>query len=164
VEECEVNIATDTAKVSFDSEAVNIEDMNKSIEPMGYKLIGAAPKVDHSKMDHSKMSADEHAAHLGLNQTKDEKLEEINVMKRNITIVIPFVVLSFVYMVLDIGGTQGFFPKMPERLYELWHHIFPLMATYVLFVIGKQYIVALWRFLKTGVASMETLIGLGTIV
>lgn len=164
VEECEVNIATDTAKVSFDPEAVNIEDMNKSIEPMGYQLIGSAPKVDHSKMDHSKMSADEHAAHLGMNQSKDEKLEEIKGMKRNINIVIPFVVLSFIYMILDIGGKQGFFPEMSEWLYELWHHTFPLMATYVLFVIGKQYILALWRFLKTGVASMETLIGLWTLV
>lgn len=164
VEECEVNIATDTAKVSFDPEAVNIEDMNKSIEPMGYQLIWSTPKVDHSKMDHSKMSADEHAAHLGMNQSKDEKLEEIKGMKKNINIVIPFVILSFVYMILDIGGKRGFFPEMSEWLYELWHHTFPLMATYVLFVIGKQYIIALWRFLKTGVASMETLIGLWTLV
>lgn len=164
VEECEVNIATDTAKLNFDPETVSIEDMNRSIEPMGYQLIGSAPKVDHSKMDHSKMSADEHAAHLGMNQTKDEKLEEIKGMKKNINIIIPFVVLSFVYMILDIWGKQGFFPEMSEWLYELWHHTFPLMATYVLFVIGKQYIIALWRFLKTGVASMETLIWLGTLV
>lgn len=97
-----MNIATDTAKLNFDPETVSIEDMNRSIEPMGYQLIGSAPKVDHSKMDHSKMSADEHAAHLGMNQTKDEKLEEIKGMKKNINIIIPFVVLSFVYMILDI--------------------------------------------------------------
>ncbi len=153
-----MNIATDTAKVHFDPEKVSIEEMNKSIEPMGYKLIGSAPKADHNTMNHSKMSADEHAAHLGMNQSKDEKLEEIKGMKKNIAIVIPFVVLSFIYMILDIGGAQGFFPEMSEWLYELWHHTFPVMATYVLFVIGKQYIVGLWRFLKTGIASMETLI------
>ncbi len=164
VEECDVNVATEMAKVKYDPEKVSIEEMSKTIEPMGYKLIGSAPKVDHRRMDHSTMSADEHAAHLGMNQSKDEKLEEIKGMKRNIAIVIPFVVLSFIYMILDIGGTQGFFPEMSEWLYELWHHAFPVMATYVLFVIGKQYIVWLWRFLKTGIASMETLIWLWTIV
>jgi Cu2+-exporting ATPase/Cu+-exporting ATPase len=52
---------------------------------------------------------------------------------------------------------------MSDRLYELWHHMFPIMATYVLFVIGKNYILALRRFLKTGIAGMDTLIGLGTL-
>lgn len=51
---------------------------------------------------------------------------------------------------------------MPEWLYEFWHHLFPIMATYVLFVIGKLYIISLLRFMKTGIANMETLIGLGT--
>lgn len=43
-------------------------------------------------------------------------------------------------------------------VYEGFHHLFPVMATYTLFAIGRQYIVALWRFLKTGNANMETLI------
>jgi len=106
------------------------------------------------------MSADEHAAHLGMNQSKEEKLEEINNMKSNVYLIIPFVVLSFIYMILDVGGKQGLFSEMPAWLYDVWHYSFPMMATYILFVIGKQYIIALWRFLKTGVASMETLIGL----
>lgn len=52
---------------------------------------------------------------------------------------------------------------MAEWISELFHHIFPVLATYVLFVIGKHYIIALFRFLRTGVANMETLIGLGTV-
>lgn len=167
VESCEVNVANDTAKVNFDSEKVSVDDMNKAIEPMGYKLVGTKPHkshTDHSQMDHSQMSADEHAGHLGINQSKEEKLEELQGMKKNVRIVMPFVVLSFVYMILDMGGMRGVLPEMSERLYELWHHLFPVIATYVMFVIGKQYIVALWRFLKTGIASMDTLVGLGTLV
>lgn len=53
---------------------------------------------------------------------------------------------------------------MPIWLYEVWHHLFPIMATYVLFVIGRPYLIALVRFMQTGIASMETLIGLGTSV
>lgn len=164
VEECEVNVATDTAKVDFDPAKVSILEMNKSVEAMWYQLIDSTPKMDHSQMDHAAMSPNEHAAHLWINESKDEKLVELKNMKKNINILIPFMVLSFVYMILDIAGMQGYIAIMPARLYDLWHHIFPLMATYVLFVIGKQYIVALWRFIKTGVASMDTLIGLGTLV
>lgn len=164
VEDCEVNIATDTAKVVFDDHAVNIEDMNKSIAPMGYQLIWSQPKINHATMDHSKMSADEHAAHLWINQSKEEKLEEIKNMKSNIYLIIPFVVLSFVYMILDIGGKKGFLPDMPAWLDGVWHYSFPIMATYILFVIGRQYLTALWRFLKTGAANMDTLIWLWTLV
>lgn len=153
VESCEVNYATETAKVVFDEQQADITQMNASIEPMWYTFV-----------DHASMSADEHAAHLGMTQSKEEKLEEIKEMKKNVRIVVPFMVLSFVYMILDIGGSQWWFSMMPERVREVRHHLFPVIATYVLFVIGKQYIIALWRFMKTGVASMETLIGLGTVV
>lgn len=79
-------------------------------------------------------------------------------MKSNVYLIIPFVVLSFVYMILDIGGKKGFLPDMPAWLDGVWHYSFPIMATYILFVIGRQYLTALWRFLKTGAANMDTLI------
>ena len=157
IEQCDVNIATETAKVNFNPEKIDLQGMNKAVESMGYTLIDTKAK---SQTDHASMSAEEHSAHTGINQSKDEKLQELTHMKKNIQVVIPFVALSFLYMILDIGGTQGLFTPMSSRLYELWHHLFPLMATYVLFVIGRQYIVALGRFIKTGIASMDTLIGL----
>jgi cation transport ATPase len=84
-------------------------------------------------------------------------------MKKNIHIVLPFILISFIFMIWDIGGKKEFLPPMEIWVYEFFHHLFPVMATYTLFVIGKQYIIALWRFLRTGVANMETLIGLGTL-
>lgn len=53
---------------------------------------------------------------------------------------------------------------MVEWIREFFHHLFPVMATYVLFVIGKQYLVAIWRFIRYGHANMDTLIGIGTSV
>lgn len=169
VESCEVNYATEQANISFDEKKLNIESMNKIIEPMGYSLKSQEmthhmPMQQHTMPDGTVMSADEHAAHLGMNQTKIEKLEEISAMKKNVNILVPFVILSFVYMIADIGWKSLWvFPIMPDRWYELWHHLFPIMATYVLFMIGKNYILALRRFMKTGIAGMDTLIGLGTL-
>src|SRR3989339_1768669 len=54
-------------------------------------------------------------------------------------------------------------PKMSDTLYEFLHHLLPLMATYVLFVVEKPYLLGLYRFLRYGEANMDPLIGLGTV-
>lgn len=164
VETCEVNYATETAKITFDPEKTNVSTMNDVVQPMWYSLIDRESNVHGLSHEDMNMSAEDHSAHLGMTQSKAEKLEEIRGIRKNVNVIIPFVVLSFLYMILDIGGQQWRFSLMPAWLYEVRHHIFPIMATYVLFVIGKQYIIALWRFMKTGRASMETLIWLGTVV
>lgn len=156
VDSCEVNFATETAKVVFDENQVNFDQMNAVVKPLGYELIDAQKKmVHHENIDHSE--------HTGINQSKEEKLIEVEHMQKNVLTTIPFIVFSFVYMIWDIGGAQWLFPTMEEWVSEFFHHVFPVLATYILFVIGKQYILALWRFFRTGVANMETLIGLGTV-
>lgn len=162
IQSCEVNFATETAKVDFDEHQTNFDAMNSNIKPLGYSLIDNK-MPEHHMMDWTIMSWEDHSMHTGINQSKEEKLQEIEGMKTNVNIVMPFVIFSFLYMIIDIGGQQKFFPVMPEWLYELFHHIFPIIATYVLFVIGKAYIKAVWRFIRTGVANMETLIWIGTL-
>lgn len=74
VNSCEVNFATETAKVDFNENIVNIDQMNTVVKPLGYELMDSTPKkMDHSGMDHSE--------HLGMNQSKEEKLTEIQYMK-----------------------------------------------------------------------------------
>src|SRR3989344_1369308 len=84
VESVAVNYGTETAKVTFDEAKTNHHHLSQKVEHLGYSLI--APK-DQS-MSHAGMSAadmgmseSEHAAHLGLNQTKEEKLGELADMK-----------------------------------------------------------------------------------
>jgi len=45
---------------------------------------------------------------------------------------------------------------------EFFHHLMPLFATYILFVVGKPYLLGFYRFLRYGKANMDTLIGIGT--
>lgn len=52
---------------------------------------------------------------------------------------------------------------MPSRLSTFFHHLFPVMATYVLFTVGTAYLKGIWTFLKHRVATMDTLIGIGTL-
>lgn len=163
---CEVNFATETAKITFDPTLTSLTKMNELIKPMWYELNSNQHEQQGSDSNHFAIWVQEdHTTHLGVHQSKQDKLNELDVMRSNINIIIPFVWLSFLYMVLDIWGKAWWvLPTMPTRLYEFRHHLFPVMATYILFVTGRKYIIAVWRFFKTGIANMETLIGLWTTV
>jgi len=47
---------------------------------------------------------------------------------------------------------------------EFFHHLMPLLATYMMFVVGRPYIAGVIRFVKRGRADMDTLVGIGTLV
>ena len=92
VQSAEVNYGTEKAKVSFDPSKTNPQALSKHIEPLGYSLV--IPTAEDMGM-----SADEHAAHLGLNQSKKEKLAEIAGMRTKVISSIPITLVSVVIMV-----------------------------------------------------------------
>ena len=158
VESIEVNYGTEKAKVSFDPAKVSPHDLSKHIEPLGYTF--EIPQTG-SEMG---MSEDEHAVHLGLNQTKKEKRAELRDMRTKVLSALPLAVFSIIVMAWDIGAKFGAFSDMSQTLYEFIHHLMPIFATYVLFVVGKPYLLGFYRFLRYGKANMDTLIGIGTSV
>ncbi|MBP6942759.1 MAG: cadmium-translocating P-type ATPase [Candidatus Buchananbacteria bacterium] len=165
VESVEVNYGTETAKVSLDTSKVTPHDLSKKIETFGYSL--DIPKTD-SHAHHGQtasgmgMSEDEHAAHLGLNQSKEEKLTEVADMRSKVLVAIPLAIFSFVVMGWEILAQYSVVPAMSYTLEEFFHHLLPIMATYMLFVVGKPYLLGFYRFLRYGKANMDTLIGIGT--
>ncbi len=52
---------------------------------------------------------------------------------------------------------------MTEVWRDFLHHLLPIFATYTLFVVGKPYLLGLYRFIRYGRANMDTLIGIGTL-
>lgn len=167
----EVNYGTETAKIAFDEEKVSPKDLSQKIVHLGYSLI--VPKEEEkitnmSKMDHAhypgmKMGGEEdHSVHLGLSQSKEEKLAEITDMKWKVISVIPLVVISAFILGWDSFAQFKTAPAVPYAWKEFFHHLLPLMATYTLFVVGKPYLLGFYRFLRFGKANMDTLIGLGT--
>jgi Cu2+-exporting ATPase/Cu+-exporting ATPase len=158
VESVEVNYGTEKAKVSFDDSKVTPHDLSKHIEPLGYTL--DIPQTAHEMG----MSENEHAAHLGLNQTKKEKLAELADMRTKVISAIPLAIFSILVMGWDILAKFNTVAPMSENLSEFVHHLMPIMATYMLFVVGKPYLLGFYRFLRHGAANMDTLIGIGTSV
>ncbi len=164
VDSVEVNYGTETCKISFDETQTNPKDLSQKIEKFGYSL--AVP--DHQSMNNEMTAeqmghtADEHASHLGINQSKEEKLAELKDLKHKIISVIPLAVFSIVLMSWDILMQFGYVPEMSKTMKEFFHHLLPIFATYTLFVVGKPYLMGFYRFLRYGVANMESLIGIGT--
>ncbi len=157
VHSAEVNYGTEKAKVSFDPAKTNPHDLSKYIEPLGYSL--EVP----SSAEEMGMSESEHAAHLGLNQSKKEKLAEVADMRTKVLSAIPLAIFAALVMGWDILAEYGAVPAMSYTLKEFFHHLLPIFATYILFVVGKPYLLGFYRFLRYGKANMDTLIGIGTV-
>lgn len=158
VDSVEVNYVTETAKVDFDESKITPEKLSKKIEPLGYTLM--LPTETAESMG---MSQSEHAEHLGLNQSKKEKLAELQDMKSKLFTLIPIVIISVFIMGWDIFAQFKISPEMSPVWKTFFHHLLPVLATYTLFIVGKPYILGLYRFLRYGKANMDTLIGLGTL-
>ncbi len=162
VHSVEVNYGTETAKVAFDPEKTNPHHLSEKIEKLGYSLV--VPEETSMATDASKMgmSANEHAAHLGLNQSKKEKLAEVADMRSKVLSAIPLAIFSIIVMGWDILAQYNAVPAMSYTIKEFVHHLLPVFATYTLFVVGKPYLLGFYRFLRYGKANMDTLIGIGT--
>lgn len=158
VQSVQVNYGTETAKVTFDETKTGHKHLSEKIEPLGYSFATPAPTAASMGMSQS-----EHAAHLGLNQSKAEKLAEIAAMKRMVMSAIPMAIFSVFVMGWEILAQFNALPALPYMWKEFFHHVLPLMATYMLFVVGKPYLLGFYRFLRYGAANMDTLVGMGTL-
>ncbi len=167
VEAVSANYGNESVKVNFDGEKTSPEALSKILEPLGYSLI--LPQKEHHSTGHTMsasemgMSEEEHAAHLGLNQSKQEKLAEIADMKVKVVTALPLTLFSIFIMTWDVLAQFKFVSVMPYVWSEFFHHLLPVFATYVLFVVGKPYLLGVYRFLRYSKANMDTLIGIGTL-
>lgn len=165
VHSVEVNYGTEKAKISFDPSKTSPDALSKHIEPLGYSLEISAvadPSLVPSASEMG-MSESEHATHLGLNQSKKEKLAEISDMRVKVLSAIPIAIFAGFVMGWDILSLYNLVPMMGYTFGEFFHHLLPVLATYILFVVGKPYLLGVYRFLRYGKANMDTLIGIGTV-
>lgn len=145
VETCEVGLSAEKATVTFKDSPVSIEMINKTLHPFGYSFEDPENEI-------KKVAQNNHADEHGDSTSSEMKY------------VIPMVIFSFIMMFWDVLSDNKIIPDMPENLYEVFHHLMPIFATFVLFGIGRKYIRAVWIFIKTGTANMDTLVGISTIV
>jgi len=69
----------------------------------------------------------------------------------------PLVAMSTIIMVWMLGVEYQRWAGN-EIIKEFFHHLMPIFATIMLFVVGWRYILAVGRYIKHGVANMDTLV------
>lgn len=155
VESIDVNVATEKVHISFDPHATSVDTMNTELEKIGYTFEDRTLPHNTQGMDHS--------MHTGMGQTKEEKIKELLAMKAKVHFVMPLASMIFIFMMWDIAAqTLSFVPKLPLPM-TLFNIIAMILATIVLFWIGKPFIQGVTRFIQYRVANMDTLIGIGTL-
>lgn len=153
VESVSVGLSLEKAKIVFSDKPVELQALNSTISPFGYSFEDPEKKVSEkgmAGMDHTGMDQDTHEA--GSSTALEMKF------------VIPMIAFSFIMMFWEVLQKNSIVPTMPENVYEAAHHLMPIFASFVLFGIGRRYIRATWLFFKTGVANMDTLVGISTMV
>lgn len=149
VASAEVNFGTETAKVSFKDAQVDISLLSEKIKPFGYSFS-------------SNENASLHSEHTGFHQSKEEKRDELQTWKWKALSSIPLALITIFIMGWETLARLGIASAIPELWDEFFHHLLPVMATYMLFVVGTPYLMGVYRFLRHGKATMDTLIGIGT--
>ncbi len=166
VETVQVNYGTEAVKITYDSNQTSPEQLSKKIEPLGYSfhLNHPKPSTDSTGPSASEMemSKDEHASHLGLKQSKQDKLAEIKALQIKVWSAIPLAIISIILMIWGILAQYQVVTPLAGPLKQVFDYLLPLMATYTLLVVGRPYLLGFYRFLRYGVANMDTLIGIGT--
>jgi Cu+-exporting ATPase len=172
VSSVDVNYATEKAEISTNKD-VGLHKLNAQISPLGYEVRDSSSRAESRVLDSSAMvgmtradTMDPKSPHFGHDMgpvtsdpnKKIEKLAELAKLKNHVTISLPLAVISIVMMVWEM------FLPYPDYVKTFFHHLLPIMATYMLFVIGIPYLKAVFRFIKYRVANMDTLIGIGTSV
>ncbi|HSW48170.1 MAG TPA: heavy metal translocating P-type ATPase [Candidatus Saccharimonadales bacterium] len=134
VSEASVNLATNKATVTYDDH-VSEHTLASAVKTGGYELI----------TEESKTSSHDHSG-------SDTQLKE------NVTVSLVLVFVSVVIMLWEI------FLPVSLTISDFFHHLLPLFATYMMFVVGRPYLAGVWRFIKYKKADMDALVGIGTLV
>lgn len=166
VTDCDVNFATEKAKISFDDTQINMGTMNSEINKLGYELSqnhSAHESMQQNPLHDDGASTNDHSEHLGLSLSKVEKINELKKLKNKINFSLPLTFIVFIVMMWDISvNISPQIPALPLSM-GLFNSILFIVSSVFLFWVGKPYLEAVVRLVKYRVANMDSLVGIGTL-
>ena len=138
-----VNIATGTARIEFDENAVSESGLAKAVERAGYNLEN---KIETADMG---MNSTEH------NHMEMEREDRVEEMK------LKLIIGGLLSVLIFLGSFPEWFSFAPSILNNNWALL--ILTTPVQFWVGSQFYSGLKLFVKYRTADMNTLISVGTL-
>lgn len=140
---CEVHFATKEATLDYDSNTITESVIQEEVKKYWYTLIPDKKEEIKSNEEIIENPELEHAWNMVL-------------------VSIPIVALSIGIMTWMIWVWQWWWSGN-DTIKEFFHHLLPILATVMLTVVGWKYVIAIGRYIRYGVANMDTLVGIGTV-
>lgn len=143
VGEASASYATEKATISYDPDIATETSMRNEVIKYGYDL--AFPTVEHHYQIHHD--------HMG----------NIDSPK---SVWFTFIAALVMFGVMMWETFSVMFPRIIPKFplpMQVWGGIQFFIATIVLFVFGTQFLRSVMRFIRYGVANMDTLVGIGTL-
>ncbi len=149
IKEVNVNLATETAKLEFEDKGLTPEVLNEIVNKYGYSLEIEKPPVAVADADARKKGS--------------KKELELRAQLKTIQFALPVALLVFILMMWDISSM--FFHIIPHIPLSMEHLniFFMLLSTWMVFRTGAPFLHGIVMFFRSGAASMDTLIGIGTL-
>ncbi|MEG4235579.1 heavy metal translocating P-type ATPase [Microcoleus sp. Pol11C3] len=139
--ECHVNFGMEQATIQYDSKQTNLETIQSAVDAAGYQAL----------------PLQEMAATEDDSEQADRKSESQNLKRKLWTAGI----ISILLVVGAIPAMTGLhLPFIPAWLHNYWLQL--VLTSPVQFWCGRSFYVGAWKSLKRRVATMDTLIALGT--
>lgn len=144
IQAVDINVATEQARVNFDSAQVNLVAMNQSLGKLGYTLLQTAPKLSSS------------------DQSTEED-DTLTTERMKVKVSLPIALLVFGLMLWEMLARVWVTIPSPSIPSSWLNGVLFLVASVILFWIGQPFLLGVVRFVRYRVANMDTLIGMGTI-
>ncbi len=151
VSQVNVNLATERATLEFDGNPLTPEALNEVINKYGYTLEAEPPPLamQATVSDSTKKRA--------------EKESQLHDQLRHVQFALPVALLVFFLMMWDIGSMVFHaLPHLPISMERL-NILLLLVSTWMVFRTGAPFLHGIVMFVRNGAASMDTLIGIGTV-
>lgn len=138
VVEAAVNLASESAKITFYSGTVNKEDIREAVQGVGYQI---AERLD---------------AQSELDREREAREAEIRTQRRNMWLTWPLGLIAMVGTMREMWIFHKFIPEWLGNNFTLW-----ILTTPVVVFGGWQFFVKSWQGLKRGATDMNLLYATG---
>ncbi|ABB24092.1 Copper-translocating P-type ATPase [Pelodictyon luteolum DSM 273] len=149
VEGADVNFATEKATVELSDGAPRLEAMNSQLEKLGYRLMEEETEPGMETTDRTHAGAPEER------KAGEEKLKSLRAMKRTVLLVLPPAILMVAVMLYGM--------LVRPLPHDIYNPVAMIIATIILFGPGKPFLKGVSAFVRYRAATMDTLIGIGTL-